>query len=895
MGASLVAAKRWRDLRVHCSGVSSHWVLIVSILTVAMLSRFLFLHNHQINHDESIYVLDSLKYLKEGYLFDPDQHGPFLFFLNMLIFSVLGASDSTILLGPAILGVVLVVLPLFLVPVRQVDRRGAIIASALVAASPSFMYFSRMLKNDIYVATFLLGIVVFGVRYALNRRQLDQYLAVAFLALLFATRVDAVIHSLIFLSFLAVYLLVTPREIPIRSRPDDRPFGPWTIISSVATFSLIYFFFYSIFPRQIMGVRDNTVALIRFWWDRHQMNLLPGPATYYSSLMLQYELPVLVIFFMGLKRQLEVGRISTILFRNALLLFVLLYFYGSTPLPFFGTYLHANTLSEVSFLAFWAFLGGWGTFVLLRQEKILYAFLLFWAAASNIFYAYAGEKQPQIVLFPLLPLILLTGFFLSELIDATSSARFKSLYAAIAVVAFTFYLYTAVVVCFVTYYYPSERLSNATTSPEVGQLRDLLVRKSEETGLGKAIPIKFMFTFSSDVLAWYLRDFSNKQYSLQLEQFYPVIIFHNHKRYEYRTLLEKHYDHFKIHTNLGSSYNRHLLWWPLGALADSLYRETRFQILRWTFRPVGGAYIDVYIQKARTTISPQDEARLKELNEIFTRRTAPVLSQFGSRGSLPGELRGASDMEIDERMHLYVADTLNNRVTKYAQDGAPLLSIKDDARPFAPQGLGLCDDLDSLYVTAPSTNEVRQYARDGTYLRSMDYAFMRPMDVACDSAGNVFVIDHSPNSVLKFDASGHPASDWSVAGSLFQSPASIKLDKSNGQLLIMDIHRRTLVKLDRNGRHLVSFDVPGLSEVQHQLYFDVDGAGNLFIPDLSNSRVLMLDRGGLPLMILGEESRGYGGILGPVSVALRQERLHVYNQTLERIAVFDLGRVPMYQ
>jgi hypothetical protein len=44
-------------------------------------------------------------------------------------------------------------------------------------------------------------------------------------------------------------------------------------------------------------------------------------------------------------------------------------------------------------------------------------------------------------------------------------------------------------------------------------------------------------------------------------------------------------------------------------------------------------------------------------------------------------------------------------------------------------------------------------------------------------------------------------------------------------------------------------------------------------------------------MTLGEESRAYGGILGPVSVALRQERLHVYNQFLERIAVFDLGRL----
>ena len=88
--------------------------------------------------------------------------------------------------------------------------------------------------------------------------------------------------------------------------------------------------------------------------------------------------------------------------------------------------------------------------------------------------------------------------------------------------------------------------------------------------------------------------------------------------------------------------------------------------------------------------------------------------------------------------------------------------------------------------------------------------------------------------------------------------------------------------------------MPGLSEAQHQLYFDLDDAGNLFIPDLSNSRVLILDRGGIPVITLGEESRAYGGILGPVSVALRHKRRYVCNQFLERIAVFDLARLAIY-
>jgi len=530
----------------------------------------------------------------------------------------------------------------------------------------------------------------------------------------------------------------------------------------------------------------------------------------------------------------------------------------------------------------------------LRKRQTLYAFLVFWGAASNVFYAFAGEKQPQIVLFPLLPLILIVGLFLSEFIEATDFGRQRPIYATICGAGFVFYVYTSLVVSFVTHYYPSERLSNAATSPDIKQLRDLLVDKSKETGLGEAIPIKFMFSFSSDTLAWYLRDFTNRLYSHDLEQFYPVIIFYNYKRYEYRSVLATHYDHYRVHTNLGSGYVRSLQWWPPKVLVASLYKEIRFQVLRWRFVPVGAAYIDVYVQRRHAAISRDDEARLALINRIYTRRALPVVAQFGSLGSLPRELRGASDMAIDREMNLYVADTLNRRVMKYSRDGTPLLSIQDDKDHFSPEGLGLCEETGHLYVTVPNLNQVREYTLNGDHVRSLPYPFIRPMDAACDSAGSVLVIDHSPMKILKFDRAGQAVNEWGGTGWLLQSPASIKINRINGEILVADISQRKVVKLDQSGRHLVSFDLPGISEAQWQLYGDLDSVGNLFIPDLSNSRVLVLDRGHVPVMVLGEESRGYGGILAPLSVALRGRTLYVYSRSLERITGFDLDGLPLY-
>jgi uncharacterized protein (TIGR03663 family) len=890
-----MTAQGWTDLSAQRARVGSQWPFISVIVAFAVLSRFLFLQHHQINHDESIYILDSLKYMKEGYRFDPDQHGPFLFFLNMVIFRLFGASDSTILIGPATLGVILVILPLLLRKVAGIDSRGIIIASAVLAASPSFLYFSRMLKNDIYVATFVVGIIVFGIRYGVSRRPSDACLDAAFLALLFATRIDAIFQTAVFVAFLGICWLTTGRATQDRVRPDGRWSSARTVVPPLAVFVLLYLFFYSLYPGALMGFRDNSLALLRFWWNRHQQHLLPGPATYYFDLMFQYELPVLVIFFLGLRRHLESTQRSRFVFRGAFLAFASLCLYGDLTLPVFATYLHAGTLREVSYLAYWAFLGGWATVVFLRKRQTLYAFLVFWGASSNVFYAFAGEKQPQIVLFPLLPLILIVGPFLSEFIEATDFGRRRPIHAAICGAGFAFYVYTALIVAFATHYFPSERLSNAATSPEIKDLRNLLAVKSKETGLDEAMPIKFMFSFSSDTLAWYLRDFTSRLYSHDLEQFYPVIVFYNHKRYEYRSVLATHYDHYKIHTNLGTGYVRSLQWWPLERFIDSLHRELSFQIFRWRYVPVGAAYIDVYVQKRDAAITPDDTARLALINRTYARRVLPVVAHFGSPGSLLRELRSAGDMAIDSVMNVYVADTLNRRVMKYSRNGTPLLAIRDVSDHFAPEGLGLCEESGRLYVTVPSLNQVREYTLGGSLLRSLPYQFVRPMDAACDGTGSVLVIDNSPKKLLRFDRAGEAVGEFGEAGRLLQSPVSVTIHKPTGEILIADMSQRKVVKLDRGGRHLVSFDLPGISEAQWQLYGDLDAAGNFFVPDLSNSRVIVLDRSHVPVLVLGEESRGYGGILAPLSVALRERTLYVYSRSLERITGYDLAGLPLYQ
>ncbi len=102
---------------------------------------------------------------------------PMLFTGNLLGFSLLGANDITARWLPALMGVVLVLLPYGLR--HRLGRGGALAASLLLAISPSAVYFSRNLDGSVLVATCSLALTVGLLAYVDTRRPGFLYLAAA--------------------------------------------------------------------------------------------------------------------------------------------------------------------------------------------------------------------------------------------------------------------------------------------------------------------------------------------------------------------------------------------------------------------------------------------------------------------------------------------------------------------------------------------------------------------------------------------------------------------------------------------------------------------------------------------------------------------------------------------
>ncbi len=173
--------------------------LLIFVLAVA--SRFWDLGARAMSHDESLHALYSF-YLYDGtgYTHSPMMHGPFLFHANALIYFLFGDSDFTARIVPALFGVFMVFTPLLLR--RWLGRTGALITSILLLISPSILYYSRYIRNDIYILVWTMLLIAALFHFLQDRKHGWFYLGAAVLMLSLTTKENAYIFGFLGLVFI---------------------------------------------------------------------------------------------------------------------------------------------------------------------------------------------------------------------------------------------------------------------------------------------------------------------------------------------------------------------------------------------------------------------------------------------------------------------------------------------------------------------------------------------------------------------------------------------------------------------------------------------------------------------------------------------------------------------
>jgi DNA-binding beta-propeller fold protein YncE len=201
---------------------------------------------------------------------------------------------------------------------------------------------------------------------------------------------------------------------------------------------------------------------------------------------------------------------------------------------------------------------------------------------------------------------------------------------------------------------------------------------------------------------------------------------------------------------------------------------------------------------------------------------------------------------VDGSGNVYVADTNNNRVKKYAANGSPLAEWggfgSGDGQFNAPGGVAV-DSSGNVFVADTGNHRIQKLDSAGSYVTkwgtsgTADGEFASPAAIAVDSSGNVYVADTGNNRIQKFDGSGSHLGTYAGAG--FSAPKALAIDGVDGAIFVADAGNNRIQKLDATGAYVAEFGSAGTGDGQFAAPggLAVDSLRNVYVADTDNNRI----------------------------------------------------------
>ncbi len=284
----------------------------------------------------------------------------------------------------------------------------------------------------------------------------------------------------------------------------------------------------------------------------------------------------------------------------------------------------------------------------------------------------------------------------------------------------------------------------------------------------------------------------------------------------------------------------------------------------------------------------------------------------GSVGGLGGELNGPAGAGTDAAGNVYVADTFNHRIEKFDSSGSFLRAWGKDVVSAGPGNTGTGFEI----CVAANGDTCKAGASGG-----LGGELNNPLGVVTDAAGNVYVADGSNQRIQKFDSSGGFLRAWGkdvasagpgntgtgfeicVAangdtcqagtggglGGELNGPNGVATDAA-GNVYVADLTNQRIDKFDSSGNFLRAWgrDVvsagPGDTGTGSEICVAANGdtckaglagglggqvaspsgvatdaAGNVYVAELTNSRIQKFDSSGGFLRAWGKDVVTGGG------------------------------------
>jgi DNA-binding beta-propeller fold protein YncE len=218
--------------------------------------------------------------------------------------------------------------------------------------------------------------------------------------------------------------------------------------------------------------------------------------------------------------------------------------------------------------------------------------------------------------------------------------------------------------------------------------------------------------------------------------------------------------------------------------------------------------------------------------------------QFDFRATHGNAEYDYGDVAFDEEGNVYVADTGNFRVQKFAPDRSFLLSWggegTDPGQMMAPGGVAIGPD-GTVYVVDENRSDVQMFTADGALIGAFgepgaeDGQFSAPAGIATDSAGDVWVADFGNNRIQRFSPDGDFLSAWGTLGAgdgALHNPNDVAIDAA-GRVFVADLNNYRLQVLTPEGDFLA--EIGGMGSEPGQFFTPnavaVDAEGVAYVSD----------------------------------------------------------------
>ncbi len=264
--------------------------LLIVLAIIAILLRFYAVDARPMDHDESIHGYLSYILMKDKtYSYDPAYHGPFLYFSTAFVFSVFGDSKFTARIVPAVFSILGVI---FALKFYRFNRNSHIFA-LIMLLSPSILYYSRYLRNDLIVLSSFIIVVYSYFSYREDRDPKYIYLGVIFSAIMVTSKENGYLYLGTIVSFILLRI-AHEREFKI-----DKTFLKHFIPAVLIAF-LIFSSLYTTGFSDLSGLKRATIDSFSHWFSMHRQNDHWKPIYYYGKMISEYEFLTLGITLAGI-------------------------------------------------------------------------------------------------------------------------------------------------------------------------------------------------------------------------------------------------------------------------------------------------------------------------------------------------------------------------------------------------------------------------------------------------------------------------------------------------------------------------------------------------------------------------------------------------------------------